>query len=84
MASLPLKNSTDVNNNHLFSVIIPTYHRNDLLAKCLDCLAPGVQTLSAEQYEVIVTDDGSQTTAEEMIRQQYPWAKWVAGPRKGP
>ncbi|MHC5673728.1 glycosyltransferase family 2 protein [Nostoc sp.] len=67
-----------------FSVIIPTYHRNDLLAKCLDCLAPGVQTLPAEQYEVIVTDDGSQTTAEEMIRQQYPWAKWVAGPCKGP
>lgn len=68
----------------LFSVIIPTYHRNDLLAKCLDCVAPGVQTLSAEQYEVIVTDDGSETTAEEMIRERYPWAKWVAGSRKGP
>ncbi len=67
-----------------FSVIIPTYHRNDLLAKCLDCLAPGVQTLPAEQYEVIVTDDGSQTTAEEMIKQQYPWVKWAAGPRSGP
>jgi glycosyltransferase involved in cell wall biosynthesis len=65
----------------IFSVIIPTYHRNDLLAKCLDCLAPGTQTLHTEQYEVIVTDDGSQTTAEEMIKQQYPWAKWVAGPR---
>ncbi|MEH1929784.1 glycosyltransferase family 2 protein [Nostoc sp.] len=68
----------------MYSVIIPTYHRNDLLAKCLDCLAPGVQTLPAQQYEVIVTDDGSQTTAKEMIRQQYPWAKWVAGSRKGP
>jgi GT2 family glycosyltransferase len=67
-----------------FSVIIPTYHRNDLLAKCLDCLAPGVQTLPAEQYEVIVTDDGSQSTAEEMIQQDYSWAKWVAGPKKGP
>ncbi len=68
----------------LFSVIIPTYHRNDLLAKCLDCLAPGVQTLTADQYEVIVTDDGSETTAEEMIQARYPWAKWVVGPRKGP
>ena len=67
-----------------FSVIIPTYHRNDLLAKCLDCLAPGIQTLPADQYEVIVTDDGSQSTAEEMIQQNYPWAKWVAGPQKGP
>lgn len=73
-----------MNLNHLFSVIIPTYHRNDLLAKCLDCLAPNVQTLPVEQYEVIVTDDGSQTTAEEMIRDRYPWAKWVAGSRQGP
>ena len=76
--------STSMNSSPLFSVIIPTYHRNDLLSKCLDCLAPGVQTLSAERYEVIVTDDGSETTAEEMIRDRYPWAKWVAGSRKGP
>ncbi|MBW4686020.1 MAG: glycosyltransferase family 2 protein [Komarekiella atlantica HA4396-MV6] len=68
----------------LFTVIIPTYNRNDLLAKCLDCLVPGIQTLADEQYEVIVTDDSSQTTAEEMIQERYPWVKWVAGPRKGP
>jgi GT2 family glycosyltransferase len=73
-----------MNSSPVFSVIIPTYHRNDSLAKCLDCLEPGVQTLPPEHYEVIVTDDGSQTTAEEMLRERYPWAKWVAGPRKGP
>lgn len=73
-----------MNSIPLFSVIIPTYHRNDLLAKCLDCLAPNVQTLPVEQYEVIVTDDGSQTTAEEMICDRYPWAKWVAGSCQGP
>lgn len=66
------------------SVIIPTCHRNDLLALCLDCLAPGVQTLPPEQYEVIVTDDGSRSTAKQMIQERYPWAKWVAGPRRGP
>ena len=66
------------------SVIIPTYHRNDLLRKCLDCLKPEVQTLPADQYEVIVTDDGSKTTAEEMIHDDYPWVKWVVGPRQGP
>ena len=71
-------------NTIIFSVIIPTYHRNDLLAKCLDCLAPGVQTLGSEQYEVIVTDDGSNTTAEQMIRAEYPWVQWIPGPRKGP
>lgn len=68
----------------LISVIVPTYQRNDLLAKCLDCLAPEIQTLPAEQYEVIVTDDGSNTNAFEMMRLHYPWAKWVAGSRKGP
>lgn len=67
----------------LFSVIIPTCHRNDLLAKCLQRLAPGRQVM-AEQYEVIVTDDGSQSTAEQMLREEYPWARWVPGPRKGP
>jgi GT2 family glycosyltransferase len=66
------------------SVVIPTRHRNDLLAKCLDRLAPGAQTLPAEQYEVIVTDDGSTSTAEAMIREKYPWARWTQGPRKGP
>lgn len=68
----------------LFSVIIPTCQRNDLLAKCLDRLVPEVQTLPAEQYEVIVSDDGSQNTAEHLVREQYRWVKWVAGPRKGP
>lgn len=68
----------------LFSVVIPTYHRNDLLAKCLDRLAPNVQTLEADQYEVIVSDDGCESTAEDIIRESYPWVKWVAGPRKGP
>lgn len=68
----------------LFSVIIPTYHRNDLLAKCLDCLASNVQTLTSDDYEVIVTDDGSLTTAEEMINHHYSWVKWVAGSHNGP
>ncbi|MBW4488035.1 MAG: glycosyltransferase [Trichocoleus desertorum ATA4-8-CV12] len=68
----------------LFSVIVPTYHRNNLLAKCLDCLAPEVQILPANQYEVIVTDDGSTTTAEQMILEGYHWVRWVMGPRKGP
>ncbi|MFM6530798.1 MAG: glycosyltransferase family 2 protein, partial [Dolichospermum sp.] len=29
-------------------------------------------------------DDGYQSTAQEMIEQNYPWVKWVAGPGKGP
>lgn len=68
----------------LFSVIIPTCHRNETLAQCLDRLAPGAQTLPFEQYEVIVTDDGAETTAEPLIRERYPWARWTQGPRRGP
>lgn len=67
-----------------FSVIIPTCHRNERLARCLARLAPGAQTIDASEYEVIVTDDGKQTTAEAMIREQFPWARWVAGPGRGP
>ena len=66
------------------SVIIPTCHRNDLLAKCLDRLAPDIQTLPPEQYEVIVTDDGSRSTAEQLVREHYPWVHWIEGPRRGP
>ena len=73
-----------MNSRPLFSVIVPTYHRNDLLANCLDCLSPERQILPIDQYEVIVTDDGSQTTAAAMIQECYPWAKWVAGLGKGP
>lgn len=68
----------------LVSVIIPTYHRNESLAQCLDCLAPGVQTLSVQQYEVIVTDDGTQTTAQAMLTEHYPWVKWVASGKGNP
>ncbi len=68
----------------MISVVIPTRHRNASLADCLRRLAPGAQTLPAERYEVIVTDDGSDATAEAMVRDQFPWARWMAGPRRGP
>lgn len=67
----------------MFSVVIPTYHRNDMLADCLDRIAPDVQQFG-EKYEVIVTDDGRTSTAEQMIAERYPWASWVQGPQDGP
>lgn len=66
------------------SVVVPTCHRNDLLAICLEHLEPGRQTLECSNYEVIVTDDGTAGTAEQMIRDRFNWAKWVPGPRRGP
>jgi GT2 family glycosyltransferase len=68
----------------MISVVIPTCHRNELLSLCLDRLAPGAQSLPANRYDVIVTDDGAKSTAEQLVREKYPWARWVAGPRRGP
>ena len=68
----------------MLSVIIPTYNRNDLLTLCLDCLDPKYQTLSSDQYEVIVTDDGKNQQAKQLLKENYSWAKWVAGTQKGP
>jgi GT2 family glycosyltransferase len=68
----------------MISVIIPTCNRLDLLTNCLQKLAPGAQMFPADQYEVIVTDDGGTNSAEQLVKEQFPWARWVAGPRKGP
>lgn len=68
----------------LLTVIIPTRHRDDLLALCLSRLAPGVQSLPADKYEVFVTDDGSETTSEKMVAEKFPWVTWLSGPRRGP
>ena len=68
----------------LFSVIVPTRDRHDALATCLDRIAPGAQTIAADQYEVIVADDSGTGSARALIAARFPWARWVAGPRCGP
>ena len=82
----------------LLSVIIPTCHRNEDLDRCLRALIPDNQDLSigsAAQnlnvadrlnfdYEIIVTDDGTTSTAEAMLQTAFPFVRWVQGPRRGP
>lgn len=68
----------------MLSVIIPTFNRNDLLSKCLDSLAPTVQSIDETLYEVIVSDDSLENIAKELIDKKYPWVIWVSGPQKGP
>ena len=68
----------------LFSVIIPTANRNELLAKCLDCLKQSIQLFNEDEVEVIVTDDGKNNEAKEFIAKNYIWVKWIEGPKKGP
>ena len=66
------------------SIIVPTCNRNDLLKLCLQLLAPQSQTFDSDKYEVIVTDDSRSDAAKSMIETDFPWAKWVAGPKRGP
>ena len=68
----------------MLSVIIPTCNRNDLLRKCLDCLAQPVQQLTTDSYEVIVTDDSKNNIARKLVEEEFPWARWVEGPKRGP
>jgi len=50
----------------IFSVIIPTYNRKDILKKCLNALFS--QTYPQSEYEIIVVDDGSTDGTEELVR----------------
>lgn len=54
---------------HLFSVIVCTYNREDLLPECLLSLA--VQTFNPEQYEVVIVNNNSSDNtlkvAEEFV-----------------
>lgn len=68
----------------MLSIVIPTYHRNDLLKDCLKSLSPDTQSLDKQFYEVIVTDDGKDSNAKDMINNYFPWCKWVQGPQRGP
>lgn len=67
----------------VLSVLIPTYNRREIVARCLKSLAE--QTLPPEQYEVIVIDDGSTDGTDEMLASlDYPaslrWKKFPHGP----
>lgn len=68
----------------MFSVIIPTCNRANLLIKCLNLLSPVVQSLNFSDYEIIVTDDSTNDLTLELIAQQFDYVTVVNGPRMGP
>ena len=49
-----------------FSVIVPTYNRQRVLAQCLDALSR--QSVAPDIFEVIVVDDGSSDGTEQLCR----------------
>src|SRR5476651_360766 len=68
----------------LLSVIIPTFKRRETLSICLKHLAPEIQNLSPDLFEVIVTDDAPPTDPRDSFSQDYPWVRHNRGPQKGP
>lgn len=82
----------------LLSVIIPTCHRNQDLDRCLEALTRDCQATSIGStmqslpvmgqpdfdYEIIVSDDGTVSTAQAMLQTTFPFVRWVRGPRRGP
>ncbi|MCB8968161.1 MAG: glycosyltransferase [Ardenticatenaceae bacterium] len=54
------------------SVIIPTYNRPDSVLKLLDSLC--TQTLSPQQFEVIVVDDGSTYDEAVITKRPFPFS----------
>src|SRR5438132_703059 len=70
-------------NELKFSIIIPTYNRNELLVKCLDALYHIKQKANIN-YEVIVTDDSIEGLAEEVTKEYNGFVKWCEGPHRGP
>lgn len=73
-----------MSRNTFISIVIPTRHRNDALAICLNQLTPETQGISIDEYEIIVTDDGTLNNAKNLIKESYPWIKWIPGPCRGP
>ena len=67
-----------------WSVVLPTFHRHTTLSACLERLAPGAQSLDSARYEVVVTDDARSEETRAFLAQRFPWARWVAGPARGP
>jgi len=65
MSSLADHSSSRKESIMVFSVIIPTLNEEKFIGQCLNALAQ--QTLSLEQFEVIVVDNGSTDRTLEVI-----------------
>jgi GT2 family glycosyltransferase len=68
----------------LITVIVPTCHRPDLLSQCLVHLTRSITASGRADIEVVVSDDSTDSGTKALVSEQYPWARWVQGPRRGP
>jgi len=68
------------------SVVVPTHNRKSDLQICLEALFG--QTYPADQFEILVADDGSSDGTEQLVEQFQlrtgPPIRWLGQSRKGP
>ena len=71
----------------LFSVVIPTYNRLPILRKCLNGLEAQRGLGPADEFEVVLVDDGSTDGTVEWLQQEaeaYPHVRLVCQEHGGP
>lgn len=68
----------------IFSVIIPTCNRSDLLSSCLNLIKSESELNKKFAHEIIVSDDSHDQITKQLIDNHYSWANWTQGPKRGP
>jgi GT2 family glycosyltransferase len=68
-----------MNGSPKVSVVVPTYKRHDLLARCLEALM--AQDVDAEHFEILIADDEANPATERLVdrwrRPDGPSIRWV-------
>jgi len=72
--------------NPKITVVVPTFNRSELLHRCLTALDG--QSISADIFEVVVVDDGSNDGTAELLKAQASCSRfpliWYQQPHAGP
>lgn len=68
----------------LAAVVIPTCNRPEPLSKCLMALAAREADVQEKGCEVLVCDDGADSSTKTLIETRFQWVRYVSGPRRGP
>src|SRR5262245_8864525 len=64
----------------LFSVIIPTHDRLELLKRTVQ----SIKQQSFRDYEIVVVDDGSRDGTSDWLRENQSWLRGIRQSNKGP
>jgi GT2 family glycosyltransferase len=68
----------------IVTVIIPTHQRPNLLRLCLGALKRSLGAVPVGSIDVIVSDDSHDDMSRVLVQSEFPWARHVQGPRRGP